>query len=206
MPRPIPYDPLTSFSQWFSSTDLLLSQYPGTYKMTTLLSALPKDTRLWLQLKGFTENLDYDSVKPTLLNLISIMEKPKTVMDFYRRRQQPRESYVQFATSLQATLAETTGNGFSPEDQEYLVSTRFIARVYPPSPQAHLTPLEYAGIVELVKAANIFSTTVGNHSQAPPLSHRSIINQTSAGHTMNIINILKFLNSNIYVQISPRLH
>ncbi|VUZ48364.1 unnamed protein product [Hymenolepis diminuta] len=57
--------------------------------------------------------------------------------------------------SLQAILAGTTGNGFSPIDQEYLVSTRF----YPPSLQAHLSVQEHAGIVELVKAVTIFSTT-----------------------------------------------
>ncbi|KAM3184566.1 hypothetical protein ACTXT7_008112 [Hymenolepis weldensis] len=132
MPRPIPYDPSTPFSQWFSSTDLLLSQYPGTYKMNTLLSALPKDTRLWLQLKGITENSDYNSVKPILLNLMSITKKPKTMMGFHRRRQQPGESYAQFGMSLQAILAETMGDRFSLEDQEYLVSTRFTAQVYPP--------------------------------------------------------------------------
>ncbi|VUZ45101.1 unnamed protein product [Hymenolepis diminuta] len=168
MPRLLPYDPSTPFSRWFVTTDMLLSQLPGAYKMTTLLFALPNDIRLWLQLKGITKDSDYEFVKPSLLNLMSITEKPKSMMDFFQRRQKPGESFAQFAIALQAILAGATGTRFSPEDQEYLVSTCFIARVCPPSLRAHLASLEHAGIVELIKAANTFSATVGNHSQALP--------------------------------------
>lgn len=234
MPRLIPYDPATSFNQWFMSTDLLLSKYPRAVKMKTLLSTLPKDTRFWLQLKGITENSDYDSAKPSILNLMSIteepnvmndfftrkqqpgepfaqfvmdlqavlaestedrfspdndsakssilnlmsiMEEPRTMSDFFTRKQQPGESYARFAMALQAILAESTGNRFSPEDQEYLVSNCFIARTYPPSLQTHLRPLERAGIVELVKAANNFATTLGNHNHPKTSPCRNIHDQ-----------------------------
>ncbi|KAM3187835.1 hypothetical protein ACTXT7_001532 [Hymenolepis weldensis] len=85
---------------------------------------------------------------------------------------------------LLAVLEETAGNRFSSEDQEYLIWACFIAQVYPPPLQAHLRPLERAGIAEFIKAVNISSTTLGNHnhSQAPSspsLGQRPIINQCS---------------------------
>lgn len=78
--------------------------------------------------------------------------------------------------ALQAILAEVAGNRFSPEDQEYLVSTRFIAQVYTSSLQTHLRPLERAGIVQRIKAANTFSTTLGNHNlpQTSPPQPRTL--------------------------------
>ncbi|VUZ56933.1 unnamed protein product [Hymenolepis diminuta] len=72
MPRLIPYDSATSLSQWFMSTDLLLSKYPSAVKMKTLFFALSKDIRFWLQLKCVMENSDYDYAKPPIINLMSI--------------------------------------------------------------------------------------------------------------------------------------
>ncbi|VUZ51805.1 unnamed protein product [Hymenolepis diminuta] len=134
------------------------------------LYRLLKPVLFWLQLKGISETSDYDYVKPIILNLMSVTEKPRAVSDFFQRKQQPGESYVQFAMALQAILAEATGNRFSPADQEYLVSNCFIARAEPLSLQTQLRPLGHAGIVELIKTATNLSTTRGNpnHQEIPP--------------------------------------
>ncbi|VUZ47373.1 unnamed protein product [Hymenolepis diminuta] len=100
MPRPTPYDPSTPFSRWFKSTDAFLSQLSEAYKTSALITVLPKDTRLRLQLRGITEISDYDSVKSTLLNLMRVTKKPKSALDLFRRRQMPGESFVQFAMAL----------------------------------------------------------------------------------------------------------
>ncbi|VUZ50606.1 unnamed protein product [Hymenolepis diminuta] len=138
--------------------------------MKAFLSALPKDTRSRLQLKGTIEASDYDYAKPNILNLMSVTERTRAMSDFFQRKQQPGESYAQFAMALQAILVEATGNRFSPADQEYLVSNCFIAHVEPPSLQTQLRPLEHAGIVELIKAATNLSTSRGNPNQreTPP--------------------------------------
>ncbi|VUZ54128.1 unnamed protein product, partial [Hymenolepis diminuta] len=165
-----PYDPATPFSQWFLAMDLHLADYPRTSKMKAFLSALPRDTRSWLQLKGITETSDYEYARPIILNLMSVTERTRAMSDFFQRKQQPGESYAQFAMALQAILVEATGNRFSPADQEYLVSNCFIAHVEPPSLQTQLRPLEHAGIVELIKAATNLSTSRGNPNQreTPP--------------------------------------
>ncbi|VUZ44917.1 unnamed protein product [Hymenolepis diminuta] len=164
-----PYNPATSFKQWFLFTDLCLADYPRATKMKAFLSALPRDTRFRLQLKGITEVLDYDCIKPTILNVMNVTEKPRTMSDFFQRKQQPGESYAQFAMALETILVEATGDRFSPEDQEYLVSNCFIARAYPPSLQTQLWKLEHASIVELIKTATHLSTTRGNpnHRETP---------------------------------------
>ncbi|VUZ39511.1 unnamed protein product [Hymenolepis diminuta] len=94
------------------------------------------------------------------------------MVDFHQSRQQPEECYSQFAVALQAILAEATGDRFSSEDQEYLVSTCFIVRVNPPALLAHLKSLERMDIAELVKTANTFTSILGNRDY-PQTSSRS---------------------------------
>ncbi|VUZ39431.1 unnamed protein product [Hymenolepis diminuta] len=77
---------------------------------------------------------------------MSVMEKPRTMIDFFTREQQPGESYAQFAMALQAILA----------------------RAYPPSLKAQLRPLEHAGIVELIKAATYLSATRATTTNKKP--------------------------------------
>ncbi|VUZ56485.1 unnamed protein product [Hymenolepis diminuta] len=171
LPAPLtPYDPATSFNQWFLVADLHLANYPETIKMKALLSALPKDIRSWLQLKGISETSDYDYGKPTILSLMSVTEEPREMSDFFERERQPGESYAQFAMALQAILVEATGNRFSPADQEYLVSSCFIARAKPHSLKTQLRPLKHAGIVELIRAATNLSSIRDNpnHQETRP--------------------------------------
>ncbi|KAM3171415.1 hypothetical protein ACTXT7_016672 [Hymenolepis weldensis] len=54
----------------------------------------------------------------------------------------------------QAILAEATRDLFLPEYQEHLVSIRVIAKTHPPILQAHLKPLERAGMGNSIKTAN----------------------------------------------------
>ncbi|VUZ49358.1 unnamed protein product [Hymenolepis diminuta] len=98
---------------------------------------------------------------------MSITEKPKSAADLFRRKQKPGESYVQYAIAIQSILGGCTGNRFPPSEQEYLVSLRFLSGVYPPALQNHLANMEHAGIVELVKAANAFSSIPCSQSQTP---------------------------------------
>ncbi|KAM3185558.1 hypothetical protein ACTXT7_006117 [Hymenolepis weldensis] len=55
-----------------------------------------------------------------------------------------------------ASSSAAHGDRLSPEDQEYLTLTRFIAQVYPPVIHAQLRPLEREGIGKQVKGANTF--------------------------------------------------
>ncbi|VUZ55300.1 unnamed protein product [Hymenolepis diminuta] len=94
-------------------------------------------------MKGIEENSDYDCAKPSILNLLSLTEKLRPMGYVFTRKQQPGDSYAQFAMALQAILAEST------ESTEQILSRRS----------------GHAGIVELINAVINFTTTLGNRDQ-----------------------------------------